>query len=316
MKNKKQSRHHRRKRKPHKKNVDWHITKPAIVIAGGLAAIVGSYFGVDSYYNSKVEHRVEGYYRMVEHDGYRKNSPNFSSVFQKIQYVRKLDMMEENVERDLESFAQYVKQNLPLIKKITRTNAEDYGIIIKRRDCYEIKSMAQWKFDLVNYLDEILRGDFSHQDEFIRYGSFYLRGLATNYIAFANMEGREKDILEKACAIWKIYKDDQQGELRMLGNADSVGAQTENFFQFLKNGLALQSPQELGDSFFNDPTIWARFHTHPKDDPNFPPSEKDEANSIVCGPNILFSQKDGRLHVYKISKGSSNEVYTSALTQQ
>ena len=74
------------------------------------------------------------------------------------------------------------------------------------------------------------------------------------------------------------------------------------------------SPIIIDDRFLRDDNISARYHTHPKNDINYMPSNPDEANTFTLGPNMLFSQTGGILRVYAIWNGKSKLVYSRELS--
>jgi hypothetical protein len=103
--------------------------------------------------------------------------------------------------------------------------------------------------------------------------------------------------------------DPSTGKIRsMTEEFKKVYEAGKEYFKHLKYNMKYISPVAIDDEFLRT-ELFSRFHTHPIDDPNYPPSDVDSYNTYIAGPNILFSQKNKKLHVYKISKGKWKEIY-------
>ncbi|HIH18061.1 MAG TPA: hypothetical protein HA282_03825 [Nanoarchaeota archaeon] len=308
-----------------------------LALGGVLINSVNSYT-TGQVYQGKLEWRYNQYSSAKVGGGaeglrFPKIPDNIDSKTRR-EWVDRLESMENSCEQNLEGIIKFSESNKKELVELTNTGYEHYGLVERSGDGLKLKVNSGWKRDVLKYIDEILSGNYAHTEDLIRESESHSIVHPDIVKKLGEVRGYTsgREIVEDAINMIQTYKEYEglSGEERSkvaIGSIDKAtgtfraASQEElinryKFGKLILGGLAKldvgsTSQVTIDGDFLDNNSIAARFHTHPKDDKNFQPSDLDEANTFIAGPNVLFSQSGGKLHVYLISKGKSREIYTS-----
>jgi len=328
---------HRKKRfKATKKEANRPIVRWVLIACAALG-IGGGFFGYAHHqqqkYGSILEERLAQRQKIASKGGVGPSFfPSSSRSLIMRRYLDRLEEMEENFLRDGDVFYRFLDKNRAALLELTDSCSEDFGTIEKRRNGFEIKSDSGWMTELERYLTEVCWGDFTHKEKFIELASMYWESASFSLRKELSMYGVERQRMLQFTSLAEHYHSylglpeeekkkfsdvivmDSEGNLKNAGKTEEMGKAIMGFFETMKKQLPLVSPHRIDlEEIVRNKRLWARFHTHPKEDKYYEPSPLDEANTCVLGPGVLFSQSKGVLHVYMISEGKSKEIYTSPI---
>jgi len=285
-----------------------------------LAVALSSYIGLDQYSDFKIKARANQYRSMRETCEDKDMSSALNHIeglnfFEKLRYTIKLDSMDSAVEQDNQEFLDYIKANEEGFVRLTESDSENGGRILRRNSGFEIERNTYIKDDIIRYATEIMSGDFRNKDKLLEYfdivPQFFILNKEVVSKMIEIMEAYSKVANAPENKVLGVFLFSNTGEMKDFSKeSEKIYHGGMQYFQDLTEGLKMMSLSVIDDEFLGNEEIFSRFHTHPLNDPNYMPSCADEANSYIIGPNYLFSQTNGIFHVYRINRGKSEEMYT------
>ena len=276
-------------------------------------------------YASRLYDRHEMYVRRLAGTEYKPNP--LPSVGDVSHFIRHVESAEHTFQQNAENFVSYVGSVQGELIDLTSSDFERFGYIRLQNGKFELIDKSEHKKEAVEYIREVLQGDFSHISALQDILNYRLPELA--------LSGKEK--LATVAALATVTKKGEYDKmtaeqrktfaLELYTEEGVVRQPVPDFEGLYKNSTTLltqlvkpvsgvligSTPGMPTPEMVDDPSIVSKWHTHPLNDPNYFPSAPDEANSYLMGPNLLFSRTDNTLHVYSIVEGQSKEIYTTKL---
>jgi hypothetical protein len=319
-------------------NLREYINKP--VIKYGLITLASIYLiknigenVASKYANSQFKQRWEQTQSIAPENTYNlEQSLGEFTVYQKFEILKTIKSMESKVEdkNNIESLLKYIDTHQGEIIKLTSTEYETNGFVLKGEKEISIAPMTSIGQEITHYITEIKSNDFTNKDLFVDF-------LLTNYtIAF---ETEPSPIEKKAIKLmFDILKSqnttsftpnfnntnnkpvpssrilavtNDQGEIIKQYTPEEISTITQNatsLLNDLQRRLQYLSIWQL-QHFLERDNALSRYHTHPKNDLNYMPSKNDLSNTLFFGPNVLFSQTNDTLRAYLIQKNKSTKIY-------
>jgi hypothetical protein len=284
-----------------------------------IAIAAGSYFCANTYADHQLDIRASRYRAQANTAESKEIMDKTAGPVKKIQYLQQISSQEETFDQRIPEFLKYLKKVRPQLEQLTTSAEERYGSIEYDNGMFKITTDDEWFIKIRSEFGELARGDLTHQQEILDCIEKYPELL----------DAKERQLVPVMLSIletkkrYDLLSPEERPRVRMgLVNPDgttepwdyervskaATGAQ--QVFALIQKQLSLTSPQIVDNI---SPKWYARFHTHPKDDPNYSPSPADVANTQLLGPTTLFSQKDGMLHIYAINRGRTREIYAVKL---
>ena len=236
-----------------------------------------------------------------------------------IRYLFRINSMEQKFEQGLDGLIKLVEQEKKAIVDMTSNNREIYGYIGRRDGGLVIVKSADLLEKVREYVDETLRDDYSHKAELTDYMRQF-RAIFTNGDIGIEQIITALEIMEAYSRIKKLPAEEQSnmglqavdssGQITVLDpeKTKKIYDLTQQHLKIVRKNIDMLSPTIIDDKFLNNGSLVSRFHTHPLNDVNYFPSPPDIAQTHFLGPTLLFSQKDGTVHVYAMIKGNSREL--------
>ena len=292
-----------------------------------VATAMISYCGTNLYCKSKFDERYAMYVKRLDGTKYMPNSKPSVRFFDYFDRIRRLRSMEGFVDENLGSIGLFVENNKSLLSELSISPTERYGYLERSGAGLQIQEKRTRKDDVIRYISEALNGNFENTDTLV--------GIMNSDPASLAFESAKEAMAMRAAVetirVKPRYDKLSQEEKKRFGFTAYASDGTvinqpiddyEKLYGLSKQLLEIAikpvtgfigGSVPLNYDVIRENNVVARWHTHPFNDPNYMPSDPDEANAYIMGPNFLFSQKDGTLHVYSISHGVSKEIYTVSI---
>jgi hypothetical protein len=311
------------KRRPLKKISDSSTTKPSrlhkYVLAGTLAAAGLGWTGLEYYSRDALAERQTQYAAQLAGTRHKASPAPVLQLTDRLSYLRRLSRTEGQFDTLTQRFVEYVRQNTDTVLQMTKDPAEHYGSI-EYDGSFSFKESNTWLVNLRNDVKEVARNDFFHKkrllDTIREYPELFEEAERKAIpLMLAAMEYNLQNQTPLPPGRFAVFTPDGKQIPIETELYESLVKNGQNYFNDLGAALDGTSPHLLDDEFLQNDRIYARFHTHPKDDPNYQPSPPDEANTHLMGPSVLLSESNGVLHVYTMISGKTKEVLTQRINR-
>lgn len=300
----------------------WNNFYKSLIVAGGVgAATLIGYFGTNAYLDSKLSEREKQF--LVSLKGTPQTKVNLDHpFFDKFIWVWRLHELEDKASRSIDDLITFIEKEKSSLGEMTSSPYERQGMLEKTTKGIKVVYRDQWKAPTIQYLTEMSQGNLQHKKELLEIYKQNKEVFDQAFMFYAVpfildlMEGYKAGLMlpvekRKEYRV-KIWSDEGEKAFEM----DELKITWEkgiNFFTIAAEYFNGVSPSFLNTNDLKNYDLFARFHTHPKEDVNYFPSDADLSNTHLHGPNVLFSQTNGTLHVYLINKGTSREIYTGPI---
>ncbi|MEK6963138.1 MAG: hypothetical protein AABX70_01830 [Nanoarchaeota archaeon] len=302
-----------------------------MALAGLLSLVAAGYGGYQAtvhHYLTQWQERQQSQKLLLAEDIHRdyRHVSKEASKWEVVKYVRRLNKVEATFDSSLEEITRLLEKEHTVLEKLTGEEREKHGYIVRSKEGLKLQLEHNIAEDIEQYFTEALNGDFRNKEKIVDF--------VEKYPGLFGSEGTDpKKIIPFSLDILQTYASVQGQQRQSITITNGESLQTMSIVELEKiHNLCQEAVQEFArqmrymtiresdvgkDTHLESllpPNVIARFHTHPKNDPNYPPSTPDQANTYTRGPSIVVSQTNGTLHRYILSRGKKDELPAEAIS--
>ncbi|MGV8162990.1 MAG: hypothetical protein ACP5N2_06690 [Candidatus Nanoarchaeia archaeon] len=254
------------------------------------------------------------------------------TVYEKFETLDLFKSMESKVENEtnIESLIKHINTNQDEIIKLTSTEYETNGFVLLDEKGIHISPISSLTQEISQYITELKSNNFTNKD-------FFVNILLTNpnLVFQTEPSPNEKKIISFMFDILEAQNSNsfslnfentphknnkspqilaatnERGEIIKQYTPEEISTITKHATSLLDSlqirlqYISIWQP----NNFLGKKNALSRYHTHPKNDINYMPSDGDKSNTLFFGPNVLFSQTNDTLRAYLIHKNKSTKIY-------
>ena len=303
------------------------------IIAGTLASVAAvaalAYEGANLYYQRNFDGRYANYVHRLEGTVYKPNSKPSLKFLDKVRQIRRVEAMETVLDDNMKALELFAESGKDSLAKLTQSGVEHYGYIEKSGKGFNIVEKKTVKEEVIKYMSELLAGNFVNTDKLVSdissdIGDIGFKDMQEQTVTLAAIEiVRARSTYDNLSEEGKknfgliAYAKDGTQIKQPIKDFEKLYTASRGLLEVaikpIKGFIGGGVPSYVTDEILGNNRVISRWHTHPFNDPNYFPSDPDEANTHISGPNFLFSQSNGVLHVYSINRGKTREIYRTDL---
>jgi hypothetical protein len=279
--------------------------------------------------------RIDAYQHSIK-DGKNRQKPSIIGDEKNISsYVNNLETLEKKTFSLTPKFVQYVRHHASDFAQLSATDDEQTGYIALKGEVFAIHDNNPTKL-IRQGIDNIVDGNYQEAEALAElleldprlHERFFYRMSQNTTLQSYGFNGTT--LLQFMATYQQIQSspnpfpagtrlgilNPETGEVAAieLTEAKTIYDAGIKSLSDFKVDLMKVSTQLFSSALLEEPDFFSRFHTHPKQSGDLKkPSTIDRANTFISGPNILISQDNDSLFVYRIIRGESELIYSAAL---